>query len=546
MISKIGLIYFILFGFHAFAQQKLYNKYDFLHGKLNAFRACYDVKCYNISLKVVPEKKYIEGLNRMTFVATQVSEKIQLDLDYRMSIQKLVMNNEVLNYKRDSSAIFVQLNQKLQKGKVYELYIYFAGAPRIAVKPPWDGGFVWKKDDDGNPFIGVACEGIGPSIWLPGKDHWSDEPDSMKMQLSVPTGLTGVSNGKLVHVDEPNNGYQSFHWKVSYPINMYGITVNIGKYTHLHDSYLSILQPDKKPLEINYYVLEKHRVKAQKHFEQVQPMMRCFERLMGEYPFWNDGYKLVESPYWGMEHQSCVAYGNDFTNNRYNFDFIIIHESAHEWFANAITANDPADMWIHESFTTYAEALYVECISGHEDYVQYLKDQKREIKNKFPLLGPRDVYFHKRSDNDIYYKGSWILHTLRSTLDNDSIFFGLLKGIVKEFSYTTINTETIINFINTYTARNLNPFFDQYLKSPLLPVIEYKIIKAKEDKLIMKYRLADATKGFEMAVKVNTTKGKWDFITPTKSWQLIDLNYFDENDFAFQHDYFLIQTRKLK
>lgn len=545
-MRKLTLVYFILFGFHAFAQQKLYTKYDFLHGKLNAFRACYDVKHYSINLKVIPERKYIEGLNRMTFLATQVSDKIQLDLDYRMGIQKLVMNNKVLNYKRDSSAIFVQLNQKLEKGKLYELFIYFSGSPKVAVKPPWDGGFVWKKDDDGNPFIGVACEGIGPSIWLPGKDHWSDEPDSMHMQLTVPMGLTGVSNGKLMHVDEPNNGYQSFHWKVSYPINMYGITVNIGKYAHIHDTYSPHLQGVTKPLELNYYVLEKNKEKAREHFKQVHKIFRCNERYLGLYPFWNDGYKLVEAPYWGMEHQSCVAYGNDYSNNRYDFDFIILHESAHEWYANAVTADDPADMWIHESFTTYAEALYVECDQGHDAYIQYLKDQKREIKNKAPLQGPRNVYFHYRTDNDIYYKGAWVLHTMRSVIDNDTLFFGVMKDIVKKFGMRTTNTKDVLQFINERTKRKWDAFFEQYVYSEQLPVIEYRIVKEADGQLVMKYRLASAVKGFEMPVRVTLTKGKWDFITPTRSWQLIDLNFFDEKYFAFQHDYFLFQTKQLK
>jgi aminopeptidase N len=322
--------------------------------------------------------------------------------------------------------------------------------------------------------------------------------------------------------------------------------VNVGKYVHFQDQYNPWIYPANMPLSLDYYVLGYNRDNAMKHFKQVQRMMACFERFFGLYPFWEDGFKLVEAPYWGMEHQSCVAYGNEYKNNNYGFDFIIIHESAHEWFANSITANDPAEMWIHESFTTYAEAIFVECSSGKEKAVEYLIGQRTLIGNKEPMIGPRDEYFHDRADNDIYYKGSWMLHTLRHAVSNDSLFFGALLGFSNTFKHKVIGTNDVIDYFSKALNRNLRPFFTQYLYTTKIPTLEYKISRTSDGKLIMRYRWANTVKGLGMSIQVTATKNKWEVVTPRKRWQLIDLNYFDENEFKINTDHSLIITKRLK
>lgn len=547
MNRLLFLIGYIAIAHLAFAQKNQpVSKYDIYKGKLNPMRTCYDVKFYDINIKVIPGKKMLEGSNVIHFQTLKDFKKMQIDLDIKMQIDSVIYNNQLVSYTRDSSLVIIDLKSKAKKNQHQRVKVYFRGVPREAKKAPWDGGFVWKKDSLGRDWVGVACESIGASMWLPCKDHWSDEPDSMHMKLIVPSELTGVSNGKFSGKMELQDGYTQYFWKVSYPINLYGITINIGKYNLIQDAYYPRMEVRNDALALNYYVLDYHTTMAQKHFKQVHTMLSCYERFFGLYPFWNDGYKLVEAPYWGMEHQSCVAYGHDFSNNRYDFDFIIVHESAHEWFANSITANDPAEMWIHESFTTYAEALYVECMQGKKAYIQYLKDQKSEIKNKFPLIGKRDVYFHSRTDNDIYYKGSWMIHTIRHVIDDDAAFFTLLKKFYQTHERKIIHTQMVIDFFNQHTNRKWDAFFKQYLYQPQLPLLEYKVDKGADEKIIVRYRWANTVKGLDMPIKVTMTKDKWETITPMESWQLIDLNFFDESDFKIHTDHFLIQTKRIK
>lgn len=543
---RILVLIFIVFGNHTFAQKSKPTRQRVLQGKLNPNRTNFDVTFMDMQIKVIPSLKRIEGSNEIYFRAVNDISKIQLDLNYRLQIDSVVYAGKRMLYERDSNVFYLTFEQRIAKGALDKVTIYFSGMPRVAVKPPWDGGFVWSRDENGNPFIGVACEGIGPSIWFPCKDHWSDEPDSVEMKLTVPENLTGVSNGRLIAASQPHNGYRTFTWRVSNPINLYGITVNIGKYAHFEDQYDPWINRASMPLSLDYYVLEYNRDKATRHFKQVQRMMACFERFFGLYPFWDDGFKLVESPYWGMEHQSCVAYGNDYKNNNYGFDFIMIHESAHEWFANSITANDPAEMWIHESFTTYAEALFVECNSAKEKALEYLISQRKLIGNQEPMIGPKGEYFHDRTDNDIYYKGTWVLHTLRHSIQDDSLFFKALLGFCNTFKHQIIGTDDVVNYFSKSLNRNLKPFFMQYLYTNKLPILRYKISRTADGKLIMRYRWTNTIKGLDMSIQVTATKNKWETITPRKRWQLLDLNYFDENDFKVNTDHSLILIQRIK
>jgi aminopeptidase N len=537
------ILVFLLCTYTVFAQQK-FTKYEYLHGKLTPLRTCFEVKHYDITLKVQPERKYISGSNTITFRVEKDFQKLQLDLFPSIHIDSMIFFGRKVSYVRDSNAVFVDLGLKVKKGGIGRLKVYFSGVPVMAKKAPWDGGFVWEKDSVHNDWIGLACEGLGASCWLPCKDHWSDEADSMDMHLIVPAHLTGVSNGRLMGQTDLGNGYKQFDWKVSSTINNYNISVNVGMYEHIHDTYTAKYTPDLKPLELDYYVLAYHKEKAMKHFKQTHKMLEAFEKYFGPYPFWNDGYKLVETPYWGMEHQSCIAYGNDYNDNLWGFDFIIVHESGHEWFGNSISAVDPAEMWIHESFTTYTEALYVEYFMGYESSVKYLKGQKKNIENKEPMIGPYDVYYHGRKDNDIYYKGTWILHTLRSVIDNDTLWFGMIKDFSLTYKQKHVTTTQLIDFFSKRSGKNLKPFFQQYLYRADLPVFEYKMEERGEGNLTMSYRWSNTVKGFEMPIKITVTKGNFETVTPAKKWQLVDLNYFDEKEFKIQTDRFLLKTKK--
>ncbi len=538
------MLSFFCVGFQASGQQKSFTRYDYLHGKLSPMRTCIDVKQYEITLKVEPAKKYISGHNDITFYSKNDFRKLQIDLHWKLRIDSIVYGNMPLQYYRDSSFTFIDFGFTVKKNQLRKLKIYYSGQPLEAKKAPWDGGFVWSKDASGNDWVGLACEGIGASVWLPCKDHWSDEPDSVKMHLIVPHELTGVSNGRLISVQDIGNGFKHFYWKTGNSINTYNISVNIGNYAHIHDTYEARFTPTNKPLMLDYYVLDENKDKAATHFQQVKGMLACYEKYFGAYPFWDDGYKLVETPFWGMEHQSCVAYGNNYENNRYDFDFIIIHESAHEWFGNSITASDPADMWIHESFTTYAEAIYVEYLMGKETALRYLKEQKRNIENREPMIGTYDVHYHGRKDNDIYYKGSWMLHTLRNVVDNDTLWFSALRNFSLRYKKQIINTATVIRYFSEATRMNLKPFFNQYLYKAGLPVLEYELKHTEDGRMEIKYRWSNIVKGFEMPVRATLTKDLFETITPMRAWQLIEPNYILPDDFKIQTDNFLIDLLK--
>ncbi len=540
---------FLTFSFISlsiFAQQKeKFSKYEYLHGKLTPLRTCFDVKQYEIFVKVEPQRKFISGKNIITFLVVNDFQKLQLDFFREMKIDSIVFQNKSVSYKRDSNAVFVILEKKLTKNKIENLSVYFHGNPRIAKNAPWDGGFVWSKDSVGNDWVGLACEGLGASCWLPCKDHLSDEADTMKMHLIVPENLVGVSNGKLVSEKKSENGFKEFDWEVRNPINNYDITINIANYAHIHDVYESKVNDMQKNLSLDYYVLKENEATARKFFpNEVKRMLDCFELRFGAYPFWNDGYKLVETPYWGMEHQSCISYGNGYKDNRWGFDFIIVHESGHEWFGNSLTCTDPAEMWIHESFTTYAETLFLECQFGYQTSLKYLIEQKRNIQNKAPMIGPYDVYYHGHKDNDIYYKGAWILQSLRSAIDNDSIWFLMLKNLNTIFNKKNVTTAQISKSFSEKTKLNIYKIFEQYLTHSEIPELEYKIVN-KEDNLELHYRWSNTIKGFEMPIKVTLSKEMYDFISPTKSWQVIDLNFLNPDDFKIQTDKFLIKVKKL-
>ena len=511
-----------------------------LWAKENKLQSAYDVLHYQIELKVFPDSKEIIGSNQFKIRALKGFKSVSFNLFAQFSISSVIYDKQLLSLSRNNNECILTFPKAIQKGDTLTFTVHYSGKPPVAKNAPWDGGFVWQVDAQQKPWVGLACEGLGASSWLPCKDQWEDEPNGMRILLKVPKGLVGVSNGRLKSKKNYTDGFDGFEWEVTAPINHYNISVNIADYVHWEDHFVSA---NGKLLSLNYYVLEKNLSQAKTHFQQVKRMLKAFEFYFGPYPFYTDGYKLVETPYWGMEHQSCVAYGNEYKNNKYGFDFIIVHESGHEWFANSITAKDKADMWIHEGFTTYSEALYVEHQFGKLRAVQYLLEQKGKIKNESPLIGPRGVNYN-RPDNDNYYKGTWILHSLRNLIDDDTLWFNTLRDLNEKFYQQTVTSKEVESFISARTKLKLSPFFDQYLRKKDIPTIEYYLVK-KNGLNELHYRLAASVSQLKLPIKVTLSKDKYDFLVFEKKWKIIDLPYSDPSLFKIDEGSFLVMKKEV-
>ncbi len=554
MLEKIKLAFaiFLLMSTGLIAQEDFFHKYEFTHadtlrGMLRHERTCFDVTFYHLNIDLDINNKSLGGYVDIQYDTKEDFHTLQLDLFKNMKIDKILHKEKEINYKRVENAVFVRFSQKQLRGKSDKIRVYYHGKPRKAKNPPWDGGFIWRKDKSGNPWIGVACEGLGASVWWPNKDHLSDEPDSMAISIGVPSELMCVSNGNL-RSKENKGSMTKYHWFVSYPINNYNVTLNVGKYAHFKDTYTAF---SGEKLDLDYYVMPENLEKAKKQFQQVKPMLACYERYFGKYPFWEDGYALVETSYLGMEHQGAIAYGNRYMKGYLggmipkgmDWDFIIIHESGHEYFGNSISVSDHADMWIHESFTTYMEALYLECTYDFDRSLEYLMMQKRMISNRVPIVGPRDVNWDKWGDSDNYYKGAWMLHTLRSTINNDAKWFDLLRQFYKKYAYSIVETDDFIHFVKEYTGKDYTSFFKQYLTYASIPTLEYRLRK-KRSKLILEYRWNTEVEGFKMPVKVGV-KDHYVMIMPSEEWQRVSLRRVKEKDFRIAEELFLIKTERL-
>ncbi|HXH17982.1 MAG TPA: M1 family metallopeptidase [Chitinophagales bacterium] len=547
----LSLAHFTVFSQLLVDDEKAPTRADTLRGMLSPARVCYDVTYYDLTVKVIPDSQSIEGTTTMMFKAVDNFEIMQIDLFENMTISSILLNETPVHYRREYNAVFVHTGT-VKKESSGILQVNYSGKPQIARKPPWDGGFVWEKDLEGHPWIAVACEGTGASLWWPNKDHLSDEPDSMKIHIIVPDTLVAVSNGRLTGERSAANGWKQYDWRVSYPINNYNVTLNIGKYVHFTDRYRD---NDDDLLPLSYYVLPYNLERAKQHFEQVKPMMKCYERYFGKYPFSRDGYKLVETPYLGMEHQSAIAYGNgyakgyagmDYSGIGLDFDYIIVHETGHEWWGNAVSCSDIADLWIHEGFCTYSEALYVECLYGKETALAYVNAKKAYVENIEPVIGIYNI--NREGSPDMYNKGMLMLNTLRHVINNDSLWFSIIRGIIREFSYKTTTSRQIEDYISRNARMDLSYFFDQYLRHSKIPVFEYRL--GKKNKWL-EYRWSADVPDFKMPMDVTLTTGyagKTVFgrIYPTATWQKISLNLGKaKNAFKAAEDLFYVEVKKL-
>lgn len=531
-------------------QKAAYSRADTLRGSLRPERTCYDVTYYDLSVKIDTTEKSITGTNTMQFTATENFEWMQIDLFENMKIISITSNGKELRYRREYNAVFVELASALHKGEQSTIQVAYYGQPTIAKRPPWDGGFTWSYDNKGNNWIAVSCEGMGASSWWPCKDYLGDEPDSMRISCTVPANLRCVANGREEPEELKADNTKTYHWLVSYPINNYNVSLNIGDYVSFHDEYLAT---DNTILSLDYYVLRYNLEKAKLHFTQVKPMLKCYEKYLGKYPFWEDGYALVETPYLGMEHQSAIAYGNkyltgyagnDYSRIGLDFDYIIIHESGHEWWGNSVSCKDIADMWIHESFCTYSESIYVECMFGKDTALKYINAHKANVRNQTAIVGNYGV--NEEGSGDMYAKGALFLNTLRSITDNDELWWRTIKKMSDTtFKMSNIGYSDVVSFFNSELPVKAAPIFEQYLKYPKIPVFEYSLAKIKKGTYKLTYRWLTDVADFEMPVFYtagNNTKLK---LNTKNVSQTVVISLKRENLFKVMDNLEYIDVRKI-
>ena len=515
------------------------SRQDTLRGSITPERAWWDLTYYHLDIKVEPDKKYISGSNTVGYKVLESNKVMQIDLQKPMNITSITSKNKELKFTREGNAYFVELRKKQKKGDVNYIKINYEGFPKEAIRAPWDGGLSWKKDENDNHFIATSCQGLGASVWWPNKDHMYDEVDSMLISVNVPKNLTNVSNGRLKKITELDDGTRTFDWFVTNPINNYGVNINIGDYVNFSEVY----KGEKGDLDIDNYVLSYNLEKAQEQFKQVPMMIEAFEHWFGPYPFYEDSFKMVEVPYLGMEHQSSITYGNKFQNGYLGrdlsgsgwglkFDYIIIHEGGHEWFANNITYKDVADMWVHEGFTCYSENLYVDYFFGREASAEYVIGTRRGISNKKPIIGQYDV--NREGSGDMYSKGANLLHTIRQLTNNDELWRQTLRGLNEEFYHSTVTTREIEEYISKSIGMDLSKVFDQYLRDYRIPVFEYDINNG-----VLSYRWNDVIEGFDMPIEVKID-GETKLLKPTNKFQKLNIkNLFiniDKDYYVYSKD----------
>jgi aminopeptidase N len=500
------------------AQDHVYTHADTLRGSLTPVRAWWDVVFYDLHARLDPADSTVRGWNGITYRVTGPSRAMQIDLQTPLEIDSVLQDGRRLTYRRDGNAFFVTLAAKQPRGAVRTITVYYHGRPTVAVKPPWDGGLIWAHDPEGRIWISTACQGLGASVWWPTKDTQADEPDSQRVAITVPDSIMDVSNGRLRSVTSHGDGTTTWEWFVTEPINNYDVAVNAARYAHQGGVY----DGEQGPLTLDFYPLAYHADTARVQFEQVRPMLACFEHWFGPYPWYADGYKLVETPHLGMEHQSAVAYGNHYQNGYLGrdlsgtglglkWDFIIVHESAHEWFGNSLTSKDLADMWVHESFANYAEALYTECQQGKEAGATYVIGVRKNVRNDEPIVAPFGV--NAEGSGDMYYKGGNMLHTIRQLVNDDEKWRSILRGLQSTFRHQVVTGQQVEDYISQQSGMDLSKVFAQYLTTTKIPVLEYRVNGTQ-----LSYRWADVVPGFGMPVRV-TVGSESRLLRPTAAWQ---------------------------
>ena len=503
------------------------TKNNFLIGNLNDNRSSYRVSFYDINIDFDISKKSLNGFVTIKAESIRNLDKLQIDLAENLNIKKITYENQDISFSRELDAVMVDFKSTIKKGSIFEFTVFYEGIPQSADNPPWAGGFTWSKDKDGRDWIAVSCEGEGARIWWPNKDHITAEGDSVRMTYTVPSNLVAVGNGKLRSVKNLGDK-TSYEWFVSNPINNYNVSVQIGNYVAVQDTFVK----NSETHYMNHYVLDYNQELASNFFPQSKEVIRFYEKYFGDYQWYEDGYKLVEVPYLGMEHQSAVTYGNGFS--MYNgvrskswpmygvIDPLIIHETGHEWFGNSVTASDPTHIWIHEGLQVYSESIYFEDkFDSYEVGVHYLNTIKNRIANEIPIVG-RENENHWALHGDTYMKGAWVMHTLRSVINNDKIWFEILKEFMVENAKGFANTKDFFQKVKSKTGVDYSYFAEQYFYSPQQPILEYY---QTDNKFF--YRWSNVNDNFKMPLDL-LVNGAEKRVIPTKNYQSIDIEKYSQ------------------
>ncbi|HEU4587817.1 MAG TPA: M1 family metallopeptidase [Gemmatimonadales bacterium] len=525
------------------AQRPAFTRADTLRGSITPERAWWDVVFYDLHVRIADRDSSISGWNAITYRVTGPRRAMQIDLQVPLEIDSVLQDGRRLAYRREGNAFFVTIVAAQPKGALKTVTVYYHGHPRAAAKPPWDGGMVWARDPAGRPWVGTACQGLGASVWWPNKDTQADEPDSQRVALTVPDSLQAVANGRLRSVVRGPDGTSTWEWFVTNPINNYAVAAYVGRYTEISETY----QGENGPLTLAFRPLAVHRDTARVQFRQVRPMLQCFEHWFGPFPWYADGYQLVESPYLGMEHQSAVAYGNGYRNGYLGrdlsgtgwgltWDFIIIHESAHEWWGNNLTTADIADMWVHEAFASYAEALYTECRFGKAAGAAYVIGTRGNVKNDAPIVGPYGV--NAEGSGDMYFKGANMLHTIRQLVGDDERWRSMLRGLNATFRHQVVTGKQVQAYMSERAGVDLSPVFAQYLTTTNIPVFEYRLLGDT-----LTYRWTEVVPGFAMPLRVAVAPGRWVTLTPTEAWQSLVLPPTGPEDFRIDENFYVMTRR---
>jgi aminopeptidase N len=526
-----------------FAQRtpREYTHADTMRGSLTApERTWWDVTFYDLRVTISPAESSIRGSNAISYRVLAPAREMQIDLQVPLEVDSMVQDGRTVPFRRDGNAFFASLPEPQPVGETRTITVFYGGRPHAARRPPWDGGFTWAQDSLGRPWIVTTDQGIGASVWWPNKDTQADEPDSQRIALTVPSPMIDVSNGRLRRVTPNPDGTTTWEWFVTSPINNYAIAVAAGSYAH----YSELYEGEEGTLTLDFWPLSYHLDAAHRQFPQARTMLTCFESWFGPYPWYGDGYKLVEVPNNGMEHQSAVAYGNRYANGYQGrdqsgtglgmeWDFIIVHESAHEWFGNSITAKDNADMWVHESFANYAEGLYTECLFGKDAGARYIIGTRRGIRTDRPIIPPYGV--NASGSGDMYPKGGNMLHTIRQIVGDDAKWREILRGLARTFRHQTVNGAVIEAYMSLEAGIDLSKIFQQYLTTTQIPVLEYRI-----GGNTLHYRWTDVVPGFDMPVGVTLGDGGYTTIQPTTEWRTATLTLANPSTFAVDPNYYII------
>jgi aminopeptidase N len=527
----------------AAAQDAAFTRADTLRGSITPERAWWDVIFYDLHVRLDPSDSTVRGWNGITYRVTGRAREMQIDLQAPLAVDSVLQEGRRLRFRREGHAVLVQPTERQRIGGTGTVTVHYSGRPKVAENPPWDGGLIWSRDPTGAPWISVACQGLGASVWWPTKDTQADEPDSQRVALTVPDSLQAIANGRLRGVERAGDGTATYEWFVSSPINNYVVSAYVGRYAQMSET----LAGEAGPLTLALWPLAAHLERARTQFTQVQPVLRCFEHWFGPYPWYRDGYQLIESPHLGMEHQSAVAYGNGYVNGYkgkdasgtgwgLTWDFIIVHETAHEWFGNNLTTADIADMWVHESFANYSESLYTECLYGPAAGAEYQIGTRALVSNDRPIVGPFGV--NARGSGDMYPKGGNMLHTIRHIIGDDARWRSILRGLNTEFRHRVVTGRQVREYMAARAGIPLAKVFEQYLTTTRIPAFEYRL-----EGTTISYRWADVVPGFAMPIRVRVASDSTVRLTPTETWQKAVLPLRHPEDFGLDENFYVVPRR---